>query len=129
MKKEYKYYLVFGLIILLAGIVLQIFWSGLHPAIARTLIVVGWVLIVLGAVRHKIYGEGPEEDERTKKINAFALSYSWVATIVLVGVLLLLDHYNILKITAMLALGLTMFVMIVVAVVAEWYIKRKGDIE
>jgi hypothetical protein len=31
--------------------------------------------------------------------------------------------------TVMQALGLTMFVMIVVAIVAELYLKRKGDIE
>jgi len=129
MKREYKYYLIFGLIILLAGIVLQISWSGLHPAITKTLITGGIILMVFGLVRHMIYKEGTEEDERTKKINAFALSYSWVVTLVLVGVLLWLDHYNILKMTAMSALGLTMFVMIVVAVVSEWYIKKKGDIE
>lgn len=30
--------------------------------------------------------------------------------------------------TVMQALGLTMFVMIVVAVASEWYLKRKGDV-
>lgn len=127
MKKEYKYYLVIGAAILLIGIALQIFWKGIAPFITRTSITVGIVLIVLGVVRHMRYKEEPEEDERIKKINAFTLSYSWTATIVLVGVLLWLDHYNILKMTVMQALGLTMFVMIVVAVVSEWYLKRKGD--
>lgn len=127
MKKEYKYYLVIGAAILLIGIALQIFWKGIAPFITRTSITVGIVLIVLGVVRHMRYKEEPEEDERTKKMNAFTLSYSWTATIVLVGVLLWLDHYNILKMTVMQALGLTMFVMIVVAVVSKWYLKRKGD--
>lgn len=76
-----------------------------------------------------IYKERPEEDERTKKINALTLSYSWIVTLVLVSVLLLLDKWDIFKMTVMQALGLTMAVMIVVAIVAELYLKRKGDIE
>jgi len=129
MKKEYKYYMMIGAAIFLVAMVLQIFWSNIHPAITNTLTIVGLVLVVLGLVRHMKYGARRDEDERTKKINAFTLSYSWVVTIVVVGVLLWLDHYNILKMTVVQALGLTMFVMIAVAVVSELYLKRKGDIE
>ena len=121
--------MMIGAAIFLVAMVLKLFWSGIHPAITNTLTIVGLVLIVLGVVRHMKYGARRDEDERTKKINAFTLSYSWVVTIVLVGVLLWLDHYNILKMTVMQALGLTMFVMIAVAVVSELYLKRKGDIE
>ena len=85
----------------------------------------GIVFIALGVGRHMIYKEKPEEDERTKKISALTLSYSWIVTLVLVGVLLLLDKWDILKMTVMQALGLTMFVMILVAVISEWYLKRK----
>jgi len=133
MKKEYKYYIGIGAAILLVGIALQIFWSGMdtniwYTRITSALRTVGIVLILLGVVRHMIYKEEPEEDERIKKINALTLSYSWTVTMVLVGVLLLLDKWDILKMTVMQALGLTMFVMIVVAVASEWYLKRKGDV-
>ena len=128
MKKEYKYYMVIGAAIFLVAIVLQKLWSGIHPSIISMLRTVGIVFIVLGVVRHMRYKEGPEEDERTKKINAFTLSYTWTATIVLVGILLLLVHFDILEMTAELALGLTMFVMIAVAVISELYLKRKGDV-
>lgn len=76
-----------------------------------------------------IYKEEPEEDERTKKINTLTLSYSWIVTLVLVGVLLLLDKWDILKMTVLQALGLTMAAMIVVAIIAELYLKRKGDVK
>ncbi len=133
MKKEYKYYIGIGAAILLVGIALQIFWSGMdtniwYTRITSALRTVGIVLILLGVVRHMIYKEEPEEDERIKKINALTVSYSWTVTMVLVGVLLLLDKWDILKMTVMQALGLTMFVMIVVAVASEWYLKRKGDV-
>lgn len=133
MKKEYKYYIGIGAAELLVAVVLQIFWSGIDTIwvsrITSILTTVGIVSIALGVGRHMIYKERPEEDERTKKISALTLSYSWIVTLVLVGVLLLLDKWDIFKMTVMQALGLTMFVMIVVAIVAELYLKRKGDIE
>jgi dipeptide/tripeptide permease len=133
MKKEYKYYTGIGAAAFLAAITLQIFWSGIDTIwvsrITSILITVGIVCIAHGVGRHMIYKERPEEDERTKKISALTLSYSWIVTLVLVGVLLLLDKWDIFKMTVMQALGLTMFVMIVVAIVAELYLKRKGDIE
>ncbi len=133
MKKEYKYYIGIGAAELLVAVVLQIFWSGIDTIwvsrITSILTTVGIVCIALGVGRHMIYKERPEEDERTKKISALTLSYSWIVTLVLVGVLLLLDKWDIFKMTVMQALGLTMFVMIVVAIVAELYLKRKGDIE
>lgn len=133
MKKENKYYIGIGAAELLVAVVLQIFWSGIDTIwvsrITSILTTVGIVSIALGVGRHMMYKERPEEDERTKKISALTLSYSWIVTLVLVGVLLLLDKWDIFKMTVMQALGLTMFVMIVVAIVAELYLKRKGDIE
>ena len=133
MKKEYKYYTGIGAAAFLAAIALQIFWKGVDTIwvsrIISFLTTAGIIFVALGVGRHLIYKEEPEEDERTKKINALTLSYSWVVTLVLVGVLLLLDKWDIFKMTVLQALGLTMFVMIVVAIVSELYLKRKGDIE
>jgi len=123
MKKEYKYYTGIGAAAFLIAITLQIFWSGVDT------IWVSRIKSLLGVGRHMIYKEKPEEDERTKKISALTLSYSWIVTFVLVSVLLLLDKWDIFKMTVMQALGLTMFVMIVVAIVAELYLKRKGELE
>lgn len=131
MKKEYKYYIGIGAAAFLVAITLQIFWSGIDTIwvsrITSFLITAGIVFIALGVVRHMIYKEEPEEDERTKKINALTLSYSWIVTLVLVAVLLLLDKWDILKMTVMQALGLTMAVMIVVAIISELFLKRKAD--
>jgi len=133
MKKEYKYYIGIGAAAFLVAIVLQIFWSGIDTLwgsrITSTLRAVGIIFIGLGVGRHMIYKEEPEEDERTKNINALTLSYSWIVTLVLVGVLLLLDKWDILKMTVLQALGLTMFVMVAVAVISELYLKRKGNVE
>ena len=123
MKKEYKYYLMLGAAIFVVGIVL------VDSSLASSLRAVGIVLMGLGLVRHKLYGEGPEEDERTRKMDAFALSYSWIVTMVFVGAVLWLSHEDILGISSELALGLTMIVMFGSAIVSELYVKRKGDID
>ena len=123
MKKEYKYYLMLGAAIFVVGIVL------VDSSLASTLRLIGIVLIGLGVVRHKVYGAGPEEDERTRKMEAFALSCSWIVTMVFVGAVLLLVHEDILEMSSELALGLTMIVMVGAAIVSEWYVKRKGDIK
>jgi len=123
MKKEYKYYLMLGAGIFVVGILL------VDGSLASILRVVGVVLMGLGVLRHKIYGEGPEEDERTKKMDAFALSYSWIVTMVFVGAVLWLVHEDILEISSELALGLAMIVMVGSAIVSELYVKRKGDIK
>ena len=123
MKKEYKYYLMLGAAIFVVGIVL------VDSSLASLLRVVGIVLMGLGVLRHKIYGEGPEEDERTRKMDAFALYYSWIVTMVFVGAVLWLVHKDILEIGSELALGLTMVVMVGSAIVSELYLQRKGDIK
>jgi hypothetical protein len=129
MKKEYKYRLMFGPAILLLGIVLQTFWSGLDSLIPTTLMVVGLVLLVNGVFRHLKYGEMPERDERTRKIGAFAIAYSWLVTMIFIALLIWLDHFNLLKMTAPQALGLTIFMMIIAALIFQWHLKRKGDVE
>ena len=133
MKKEYKYYIGIGAAAFLVAITLQIFWSGIdniwYTRITSALIPVGIVFIALGVVRHMVFKEEPEEDERTKKIHTLTLSCSWIFTFVLIGVLLLLDKWDILKMTVLQALGLTMFVMVAVAIISEWYLKRKGDVK
>ena len=129
MKKKYKYNLINGPIIIIVAVALQAFCSGMNPFITRILITFGFILIINGVYRHKKYGEMIEKDERTKKISAFAISYSWLATIITMSVLILLDYFDILKMTAPQALGFTYFVMILVVLVFKWYFQRKGDIE
>ncbi len=57
------------------------------------------------------------------------IPHSWIVTLVLVCMLFLSNEYSILKLTVTQALGLTMYVMIVFAVIFEWYLKKRGDIE
>ena len=71
----------------------------------------------------------PESDERTKKLGAYAATYSWLITLVLIAVLFGVDYFNIFKLTVTQALGTTLFVMVLSMNVFRWYFGRKGDVE
>ena len=129
MKKEYKYRMIIGAVLLLAAMAMQMFLGGVDFHIVSMVLVAGMVLLGTGVVRSMRYGEGPETDERTKKVSAFALSYSWLVTLVLVNVLFLMEEFSVLAMTAGQALGSIISVMIVVPILFQWYFRRKGDVE
>lgn len=129
MKRKYKYGLIFGTALIIFVNLLQMFSSGINPSVISILTAVGLVFIVSSVVRHKVYGEEIEKDERSERISAYAFSYSWMVTLIFAGMMILLDEFDVLEISTIMALGLTIFVMVTFAVVSEWHLKRKGDIE
>ncbi|MDD1745990.1 MAG: hypothetical protein LUQ20_09345 [Candidatus Methanoperedens sp.] len=128
MKIEYKHRVAFGLVLLLLGIAIEIIWKGVFSLIASLFTLFGLILIIGSALRHLKFGEGPERDERTTKLGAFALAYSWLVTFIFVSLLLWLDIYNLVKMSAYQALSLTLAVATVAAGVFQWFFRRKGDV-
>lgn len=128
MKSKYKYGLIFGSALIILVNLLSTYSNdiGLNPSIISVLTAVGFVLIVSSVVRHKVYGEGIEKDERSETISAYALSYSWMITLIYVAVLILLEEFEIFKTSTVLALCSTIFIMVASVVVSEWHLKRGG---
>jgi len=118
----------FGLVLLLSGIAIEIIWKGAYSPLTSGFLAVGLVLIIGSAVKHLKFGEGPDRDERTIKLGAFALAYAWLVTFVFMLLLFILDHYLV-KLTATQALVFTMAAAILSAEFFHWYFKRKGDME
>lgn len=129
MKKEYKSRIVVGAIILLAAIALQMFYAAIDNRVMIMLIIAGMILVGTGVFRYMKYGAGPETDERTRKISAYALSYSWIVTLVLVCMLFLSDEFGIFKMSVAQVIGSIISVMIVAPILFQWYLRRKGDLE
>ncbi len=116
--------------VLLVGIALVT--QGANVWIVRGLIILV-MLAAAGVVKHMRYGE-MQRDERTERIGFLALSYSWVTSLLLVGVLMGLDLFDILKVTALEALASTAYVMLLVAVCVVLYHqvneqKEMGELE
>ncbi len=128
MKIEYKHRVAFGLVLLLLGIAIEIIWNGVLSLIASLFALFGLILIIGGALRHLKFGEGPERDERTTKLGAFALAYAWLITFVFMLLLFMLDYYLV-RLTASQVLIFTMAVATLSAGFLQWYFRRKGDAE
>jgi hypothetical protein len=87
---------LFGIVLLLIGLaeILSI------PADARDNMAVpfvtfGFILVFLAGARLYRDGNGPLQDERTRKIGAYGLAGSWFLTFLLLFIFFWLDHFDI----------------------------------
>jgi uncharacterized membrane protein len=98
-------------------------------SISIFLINFGLILFVVTAFRLFRQGDLPDRDERTKKLAAYGITYSWLLTLVIISVLSLVEYFGLAELTARGVLGLLLFFMIVSANLFRWYFMQKGDIE
>ena len=130
MKNEYKYHMAIGLILLLLGIALELIQKDVfYSLVSNLLILYGFILVIGSIIRHLKFRDEPEKDERTKKIGVFAMAYAWLVAIAFAGLLLWLDKYNLVKMTAPQALMSTFSVSFLAMIIFQWYFRRKGDVE
>ena len=80
-------------------------------------------------IRHHQFGEGPESDERSKKIGAYGLSYAWLTGILFISALFWLDLMGTFRLGTQEALGLSLMVLVISAVAYQIYLFQKGDVE
>lgn len=139
-KKWNKFRLVFGPIVLLTAVTLLVFWKDtdnrITGLILTLLLTLGITTTINGFLWPKerffkfpwIYSDTPEEDERTRKIGAFATAYAWFITLMLITILMFLDLLNLLKMKGIEVLILIFLVMIGATVGLYAYFRRKGDV-
>jgi|GEM_PF-230954 len=127
-KKEYKYKLALGVVLMLAGILSAAFFE-VNASIPIFLITMGLTMFVITAFRHFRQGDLPDRDERTKKLAAYGITYSWLLTLVLITVLYWVEFLGLAELTAGATLGILLFFMIASANVFRWYFMQKGDVE
>lgn len=125
LKKEYKLTLIGGIVIILLGVLIQAFRLD-NGLFSLTLINAGAVMVVIAFISHIRYGNKVVKDERTKKIGALALSYSWFISFILINILYWIDYLKIFSFSADQVLGILMFTMIFTAGIIQMYYKRKG---
>lgn len=128
MTKVNKQRLIFGPIVLLIGVVLLIFWKNAPSIIISGLMAGGLASTINGIYSHIRYGVQAESDERTRKISASAVTYSWLMTLTFVSVLVFLDYFSLLEMTVAKVLGIITFVMIGTLVLFYAYFAKRGDV-
>lgn len=129
MKKSMKAWWLLAKVAVLAALLLLVLWSGVNTVSVSAVISMLIAIIVVGFLRWKRTAEVPESDERTKKLGAYAATYSWLFTLVLIAVLFWVDYFTVVKMTVAQVLGITLFVMVLSMNVFRWYFGKEGDVE
>jgi len=128
MRQRNIFRIIIGTLMLISGLVSIVLISG-EAVIGPVFLTAGLAFLITGIIRHGIYGDDPESDERSKKIGAFGLSYAWLTGLFFMFGLFWLDYLGILRIGTQPALALSIVVLALSALVYQLYLFRKGDVE
>ncbi|MDD3245764.1 MAG: hypothetical protein PHF18_02680 [Methanosarcina sp.] len=128
MEKIYRYKLVLGIIIMLSGMLSAAFLE-IEASVSIILISMGLIIFVMTAFRLFRRRDLPDRDERTKKLAAYGITYSWLLTLVLITVLYWVEFFKLAELTAEAVLGILLFFMVISANVFRWHFMQKGDVD
>ena len=127
-KSRNLYRIIIGILLIISGIASVILTAG-EAIIGTILLVAGLAFLITGISRHRKEGEGPESDERSKKIGAYGLSYAWLTGLLFMFALFWLDYLGILRLGTQVALAVSILVLALSARLYQIYMFRKGDVE
>ncbi|MEZ5334524.1 MAG: hypothetical protein R2741_04420 [Methanolobus sp.] len=117
-----------ALILITAGILLIAMVEEYQQA-GISMVNIGSIVLFITFIKARRYRNGPVKDERTIKIGAYGLSYSWLITFILISLLFWVEEFEIAELTIKQVLAILMITMLVSAKGIQWYLFRKGDIE
>jgi len=122
------YRIIIGTLMLVSGLISSVFEPG-GSIFSTILITGGCAFLAVGILRHRQYRDGPESDERSKKIGAYGLSYAWLTGVIFISVLYWLDITGILLLGTQVVLALSLMVLAISAVLYQMYLFKRGDVE
>jgi hypothetical protein len=128
MEKKYLYTLILGITFMTAGI-LSVVFQKIDSSISISLVNIGLIIFIVTVFRLFRQGELPDRDERTKKLAAYGITYSWLLTLVLIALLYWVEYFKLIELNAGNVLGILLIFMSVSAYVFKWYFMQKGDVE
>jgi hypothetical protein len=125
---RYLYRVTVGSILIIFGIAELLLDPSGGSIIPTILLAAGLAFLVTGITRWRKFGNTPEQDERTRRIGAWGLSYSWLLSLFFVAGLFWVDYLRVVPLTAGTALGASVIVMTLSAVAFQLYLARAGDV-
>ena len=121
---------VFGIVLLLIGLAEILFMpDDARGNMAIPFVTFGFILVFLAGARLYRDEYDPVQDERTRKIGAYGLSWSWFLTFILLFGFFWLDHFGIYQPDAGTLSVMLILFMGVSAKIFQYYLFRKGDVE
>ncbi|MDN7012618.1 hypothetical protein FGW20_06105 [Methanoculleus sp. FWC-SCC3] len=127
MKRRYAVQIAAGAVLGAAGILLPFLVDGTE-ALSSLMVTIGLVILAVAVVRHWRFRDEPERDERTQKIGAYAISYSWLLTIVFLALLFWVDYLGVVALTVEAVLLSAILLMGLSARIFQWHLFRQGDV-
>lgn len=128
MDNRYKYSLYAAIAAVVIGILASILQVG-DEEISNILINIGVAIIAVLLVRLRRTGNLPEKDERTKKLGAYGLSYSWFITFLALNLLFWIDRLHFVQLTVSSVIIILFILMLVTAKGFQWHFLSKGDVD
>jgi uncharacterized membrane protein len=128
MDNRYKYSLYAAIIAVLIGVLASILQVG-NEEVSNILINIGVAIIAVLLVRLRRTGNLPEKDERTKKLGAYGLSYSWLITFLALNLLFWIDRLQFVRLTVSGVIFILFILMLATAKGFQWYFLSKGDVD
>ena len=128
MDNRYKYSLYAAIAAVVIGILASILQVG-DEETSNILINIGVAIIAVLLVRLRRTGNLPEKDERTKKLGAYGLSYSWFITFLMLNLLFWIDRLHFAQLTVSNVIFILFILMLVTAKGFQWYFLSKGDVD
>jgi hypothetical protein len=131
MKNRTRYLLwtAFGVLFLILGIARLALGEGSSDTTAGMFITSGIIIILFAGSRAMRQEEGLEQDERTRKIGAYGITYAWFLTLVYLFALFWLENMGILALSATDVILSTILLTTISAKVFQWWFFRKGDVK
>ncbi|WP_407354975.1 hypothetical protein [Methanolobus sp. WCC5] len=117
-----------GFVLILTGVALVSLIQE-NQQIGIILINIGAVILLVTFLKARRYRNGPVKDERTVKIGAYGLSYSWFISLMVIALLFWVEELALAQLNVKQVLGILMFTMVITAKGIQWYLFRKGDVE
>jgi hypothetical protein len=128
MRFQYKYWWAAGTLLIILGVI-QGLVSEWQNVAASGLITSGIVILIALLGKEIWKEEGPRQDERTKRIGAWGLSYSWFITFVTLFILFWVQYLGLLVLSIQLVILFLVLEMAISARAFQWYFFRRGDVQ
>lgn len=128
MQRRYTLWFTLGLVLIALGIAMLLNGSA-ETGIGSSLIASGTVVIIFSTAKLFRRGDGPEQDERTRRIGAWGISYSWFVTFLSLFLLFWIDVLGVVALDVRLVLMILMLEMALSVRIFQWYFFRKGDVQ
>ncbi len=121
------YLIWIGLFLAFAGIGIQVIFEN-QPIVGSFLSTIGVVLAIRGYL-NEARSDRFKKDERTRKISAWAASYSWMITIVGLMIFFWVNYLGIISLTVNSVIWGTYILLVGSLLFFKWFFDQRGDVD